>query len=163
MFQCCNVSIYACHIDKRNQSHNISLFHHHYLPGILFGLSRWLIKCIAWPGNSVVCWLGLCWLPTSLASTLLWATPAQPVTPSSWYSAERMSAAICEPTASRWWHPHWHSNDDAFAESVLSNTVMYILSNLREGYFFILFWNTHTHTKFLFLNCPIYMHLRTFW
>ncbi len=64
----------------------------------------------AWDGNIVVCWFGLWVLPISFARTLLCAIPADDVSPSFAYSAERMLEAIADAAASRLMQPQSQEN-----------------------------------------------------
>lgn len=73
------------------------------LPGTFRRPLRQLMMSLTFSGSSVVCWLGLKAPDTSLARSLLEATPAQPVRPSLLWTTSLSSAAISEPRAKRGW------------------------------------------------------------
>ncbi len=62
-----------------------------------------------WQDRSRVCWFGLCTSPAILARTLLYAMPAQLVTPSSSPRVRRMSAAMWAPATRRLSQPQAQS------------------------------------------------------
>ena len=121
-------------------------------PGMRWTLSRPEMRGRAWHGRTVVCWLGLCWPPAILASSLLWAMPAQHVMPSSTLRADRMSAAICEPTARRRWQPHEQglmggSDSDEESERTMGINLWGI--NLGDLYIYLYISTVQTLTRSL--------------
>ena len=73
------------------------------IPGTLRTLLREPIMSSMFSVSRVVCWLGLKVPHTSLASSLLVAMPAQPVSPSLPLMSSLISAAMCEPKANLGW------------------------------------------------------------